>query len=65
MHITESTIKVSDYQEFMGSLPAGSVDLILTDPPYCISKETGFSAVVNGEKRFAVSMDFGLWIMSR
>ena len=61
MHITECTIKVSDYQEFMDSLPAGSVDLILTDPPYCISKKTGFSAVVNGEKRFAVSMDFGLW----
>ena len=32
MHITECTIKVSDYQEFMDSLPAGSVDLILTDP---------------------------------
>ena len=61
MHITEFTVKVSDYQEFMDSLPPGSVDLILTDPPYCISKETGFKAVVNGEKRFAVSMDFGSW----
>ena len=58
MHFTEFSVKVSDYHEFMESLPAGSVDLILTDPPYCISKKTGFSAVVNGEKRFAVSMDF-------
>ena len=57
----EFTVKVSDYQEFMDSLPTGSVDLILTDPPYCISKKTGFSEVVNGVKRFAVSMDFGPW----
>ncbi len=57
----EFTIKVSDYQEFMSSLSAGSVDLILTDPPYCISKKTGFSEVVNGVQRFAVSMDFGAW----
>ncbi len=27
----------------MGDLLAGEVDLVLTDPPYCISKETGFS----------------------
>ncbi len=37
------------------------IDLILTDPPYAISRSTGFSAVKNGEKRFAVSMDFGEW----
>ena len=55
------TVEVADYQDFMDSLPAGSVDLILTDPPYCISKKTGFSDVVNGVKRFSVSMDFGAW----
>ena len=54
-------IETADYQDFMVSLPAKSVDLILTDPPYCISKKTGFSGVVSGEKRFAVSMDFGQW----
>ena len=54
-------IEVADYLEFMGSLPKGSVDLILTDPPYTISKETGFKSVVNGVQRFAVSMDFGEW----
>lgn len=58
---TDFTVEVADYQDFMDALPAGSVDLILTDPPYCISKETGFSDVVNGVKRFAVSMDFGPW----
>lgn len=39
-----------------------SVDLFLIDPPYDISRKTGFSAV--GEKsveRLAVSMDFGDW----
>lgn len=57
----EYSVEAADYQEFMTTLPEKSVDLILTDPPYCISKKTGFSAVVNGEKRFAVSMDFGQW----
>ncbi|MYF97596.1 site-specific DNA-methyltransferase [Candidatus Poribacteria bacterium] len=58
---TEFNVQVADFQEFMSSLPSGSVDLILTDPPYCISKKTGFSEVVNGVERFAVSMDFGAW----
>ncbi len=55
------TVEVADYQDYMNSLSAGSVDLILTDPPYCISKKTGFADVVNGVQRFAVSMDFGTW----
>ena len=54
-------IEVADFSEFMGRLPRNSVDLILTDPPYTISKETGFQSVVNGVQRFAVSMDFGEW----
>lgn len=58
---TEFSVKVADFHEFMDDLPAGSIDLILTDPPYCISKKTGFSDVVNGVERFAVSMDFGQW----
>ena len=54
-------IEVADFTEFLESLPRGSVDLILTDPPYTISRETGFKSVVNGVQRFAVSMDFGAW----
>ena len=61
MVLEDFRVETADYQDFMTSLPAKSVDLILTDPPYCISKKTGFSAVINGEKRFAVSMDFGQW----
>lgn len=59
--IQEPRIEVADYRDFMLSFPEGSVDLILTDPPYTISKKTGFASVVNGVKRFAVSMDFGAW----
>ena len=57
----EPQIEVADFSDFMKALPRGSVDLILTDPPYTISKETGFKSVVNGVQRFAVSMDFGEW----
>ena len=57
----EPQIEVADFSDFMKSLPKGSVDLILTDPPYTISKKTGFKSVVNGVQRFAVSMDFGAW----
>jgi len=43
-------------------MPTRSVDLILTDPPYAISRKTGFSALgENSVARFAVSMEFGQW----
>lgn len=56
-----ATLQRQDYREFLASLPRGSVDLLLTDPPYAISRETGFQSVKAGVKRFAVSMDFGRW----
>ena len=46
---------------FLASLPAASADLVLTDPPYLISRESGFAHVVNGEKRLGVSTHFGAW----
>ncbi|MBK1669185.1 hypothetical protein CKO28_14200 [Rhodovibrio sodomensis] len=46
---------------FLPKVPKASVDLVLTDPPYVISRQTGFESCVNGESRFAVSMDFGEW----
>ncbi|MCH9780235.1 MAG: site-specific DNA-methyltransferase [Alphaproteobacteria bacterium] len=52
---------VADYQTYLAELEAGSVDLLLTDPPYAISRDTGFSSYKKGEPRFAVSMDFGKW----
>lgn len=55
-------IACADYVDFLWALDPGSVDLALTDPPYTISKKTGFQNVgENGVERFAVSMDFGQW----
>ena len=54
-------IELEDFAVFLNSLAKDSVDLILTDPPYTISRQTGFMAVKNGVKRFAVSMEFGEW----
>lgn len=50
--------------DFLKTVKDESIDLVLIDPPYEISKDTGFA---RGEKtgkdtdRFAVSMDFGDW----
>ena len=47
-----------NFSDLLGRL--GGVDLILTDPPYSISRDTGFSHIGKmGVDRFAVSMDFG------
>ena len=54
-------IAEADFADFLWALEPGSVDLALTDPPYTISKATGFQNVKNGVERFAVSMDFGKW----
>ena len=55
-------VRKSDFQAFLAGLGAGSVDLALTDPPYAISRKTGFKNVgENGVERFAISMDFGKW----
>ena len=55
------SITCQDYRDFLQSLDKNSVDLVLTDPPYAVSRKTGFSSVKNGVHRFAVSMDFGEW----
>lgn len=48
--------------DFLQSLRSESVDLILIDPPYEISRPTGFSSCgANGVERLKVSMDFGSW----
>ena len=54
-------IERNDYAAFMAGIEKDSVDLALTDPPYTISRKTGFKQVKNGVQRFAVSMEFGEW----
>ena len=53
-----------DCMELLETIEDNSIHLILTDPPYIISKDTNFS---NGEAkgkdtdRFRITMDFGEW----
>ena len=47
-------------------LDDNSVDLVLTDPPYIISKESGMNKVFNGAKskygkKYAIQTDYGKW----
>ncbi|MBQ4818899.1 site-specific DNA-methyltransferase [Aquimarina sp. MMG016] len=61
MQVLPHQIFQKDYSEFLQGLDKKSVDLILTDPPYTISRKTGFSSVKKGVKRFSVNMEFGDW----
>ena len=55
-------LQTADFKVLLKSIPKQSADLILTDPPYSISKKTGFKHLGKKSiKRFAVSMDFGKW----
>lgn len=57
-------IQNTDALSYVQQLPKGLVDLILTDPPYAISRETNFQSgdlKGNDTDRFRVSMDFGKW----
>lgn len=36
---------------YLKTIPNGSVDLVLTDPPYIISRETGMNAHYNAVKQ--------------
>jgi site-specific DNA-methyltransferase (adenine-specific) len=49
-----------DSLDYIKKIPSSSIDLILTDPPYLISKKSGFK--VGGNKKFvAMTNDFGDW----
>ena len=58
------TLMNGDCLELIKQIPSNSVDLILIDPPYEISRSTNFQS---GEEtgrdtdRFRISMDFGEW----
>ena len=46
----EIEIKNVDGLEYLSTIPDSSIDLILTDPPYIISKDTGMNAHYNKVK---------------
>ena len=64
-------LKQQDAYEFLQETPSDSVDLVLTDPPYEISKPYGFidsltkpDGTPQSERtlrRFGISLDFGEW----
>lgn len=57
-------IKNEDALSYVRNLPSNSIDLVLTDPPYAISRGTNFqSGEAKGTDvdRFRVSYDFGEW----
>jgi site-specific DNA-methyltransferase (adenine-specific) len=56
-HTDNGVLLCGDCIEIMKKLPKESVDLILTDPPYNISKENNFSTMRN----VRVGIDFGEW----
>ena len=51
----------TDSLSMMEKMEKETVDLVLTDPPYIISKPSGFKSVKNGVERFAVSTEHGEW----
>jgi site-specific DNA-methyltransferase (adenine-specific) len=61
-----------DGLDMVRSIPNNSVHLVLTDPPYIISKQTGMNKIFNGEpqteygekkygKKYAIQTDYGKW----
>ena len=55
--MTSTTVELSDIEiknvdglEYLSTIPDSSIDLILTDPPYIISKETGMNTHYNKVK---------------
>lgn len=60
----KSEFKNTDALSYLFGLENESVDLLLTDPPYAISRGTGFSsgeAKGKDTDRFRVSYEFGDW----
>lgn len=54
----------ADCFNFLPSIPSASIDLVLIDPPYEVSRDTNFrSGTATGKNtdRFRISMDFGTW----
>ena len=43
--VKDCIVERKDFAAFLANLKANSVDLVLTDPPYTISRKTGFANV--------------------
>lgn len=54
-------IILGDCFEVLKNIPKNSIDLILTDPPYLISKTSNFTKNSENTKFNKISIDFGEW----
>jgi len=54
-------IILGDCFEVLKKIPKNSIDLILTDPPYLISKTSNFTKNSDNKKFNKISIDFGEW----
>ena len=55
-------ILLGDCFDVLSNVESNSVDLILTDPPYDISRKSYFGSGSNTNKKFKdISIDFGYW----
>lgn len=52
---------LGDCYEILKNVPNNSVDLIITDPPYNISRSSNFSKNSDNKKFNNISIDFGDW----
>jgi site-specific DNA-methyltransferase (adenine-specific) len=62
----KNVIFLGDCFQILPKIENDSVDLILTDPPYLISRESNFKKVSKGtseelRKKYNISIDFGDW----
>ena len=48
--VSDIEVKNMDGLQYLSTIPDGSVDLILTDPPYIISKDSGMNTHYNKVK---------------
>lgn len=62
-----NTIQNIDGLELLNTIPDKSIDLILTDPPYIISRTTGMDKLekseqfIDDDRKYAIKTDYGGW----
>lgn len=55
-------LRLGDNLEILPQIEHGTIDCVITDPPYNISKETHFNCGGElGLRKYAFTMDYGEW----
>lgn len=62
--MVENQVILGDCYEVLRTIDRNSIDLILTDPPYSISKPSNFKKNSDNKKFNDISIDFGHWDQS-